>query len=280
MIRLGQYNRLRVIKQEPHGFYLEGDEDYGNILLPNNSTPDDLEIGDEIEVFIYLDSKDIVIATTQRPLACVGEFARLKVVSVQEVGAFLDWGLTKDLFVPFREQLFELTPGQYAIFYVYIDQSHRIAATTRLKSYIDQSKPPFKEGDQVDLLLYQYSDLGIKAIINGSHSGLIYQDDIRKELRPGDAITGFIRKIRPDGKIDLSLTPEGLRGRKDLAEQILDELKASGGTLEINAKTPAETISELFNVSRKKFKIALGFLYKKELITIDDKKITLKDKGE
>lgn len=274
-VKLGKMNQLRVIKEVDHGFYLQGDESWNEILLPRKLATEGLEIDDEIDVFVHFDSKDMIVATTQVPFAQVGDFAVLKVSSVEKFGAFLDWGLDKELFVPFREQLFKMTPGESYVVYLYIDKSNRIAASTRISQFIDKNMPKLKVGEEVGLLPYHKTEMGIKAVINGQYSGLIYEDDIRHDLKLGQKMKGYIQKIRNDNKIDLSLQAPGLRGRKGLSQQILEKLKASGGTLPVTAKTPADTISEMFGVSRKKFKIALGFLYKNNLISIEDDKIIL-----
>ncbi len=276
MLNIGKFNLLEVIKKEEHGFYLEGGDHWGNILLPNKYVPEGLKVGDEINVFVYLDSKDIVIATTQRPYAMVGEFASLEVSSVEEMGVFLDWGLEKELFVPFREQIFEMLPGRKYVVYVYIDSSYRIAASTRINNYTSTEKPPFRDFQKVELLPYQVTDLGVNAIVEGTHKGLIYKEEIYNKMPLGVKLTGYIKKIRADNKIDLRLQPEGLGGREELAEQIIAKLKKSGGSLNITSKTPAATISSMFNVSRNKFKIALGYLYKNQQISLLDDGITLK----
>lgn len=275
MIDIGKINNLEVIKQEKHGFYLKGDEPFGNILLPNKNAPKNLKINDKLDVFIYFDSEDTIIATSKKPLALVGEFASLKVSSIEDFGVFLDWGLEKELFVPHREQLFKMMPGQSYVVYVYVDSSQRIAASTRIAKFIDKSPPPYREGDQVELLPYQKTDLGVKAIINGSHDGLIFKDDIVHNLKLGQKTQGYIKKIRSDNKVDLGLSFEKDGRRKELAEQILIKLKASGGRLEVNSKSSAEVINAMFKVSRNKFKVALGHLYKKRLISTDETGISL-----
>lgn len=275
MIKIGKMNTLKVLRKVDHGFYLQGDEEWEDILLPRRLAPDSLAINDDIEVFVHFDSNDMICATPQVPYAMVGDFAALEVSKVEEFGVFLDWGLDKELFVPFKEQLFKLEPGQVCAVYIYQDKSDRIAASTRLKKHIDTGKPNLRVGDEVNLLLYQRTDLGMKAIINNRYSGLLYNENIHSDLRPGQKTKGFVSKIREDYKIDLVLQPQGLRGRKDLADQILDKIKESGGTLNVSARTPADEISRMFGVSRKKFKVALGFLYKKRMIVIEDDQIKL-----
>lgn len=275
MIELGRHNYLKVLRKEEKGYFLEGDDIFGDILLPYKFAPSHLKINDEIEVFVYLDSEDLSIATTLKPYAVVGEFAALKVSSVEDFGVFLDWGLDKELLVPFREQLYEMRKGQSYIVYLYIDKTNRIAATTRLKPYIQREKPIFKEGDEVEALLYQQTDLGIKAIVSGSHDGLIYKDDIMNHLKIGQKITAYVKTIRSDYKIDLSLRPIEKSSEDSLPQDILKKLEDAGGTLNITAKTQADIINSMFHTSRKKFKIALGSLYKKRLITVDEDKISL-----
>lgn len=281
MVKLGKFNKLTVNKQVEYGFYLQGDAHWGDILLPKKYVPKGLKLNDEIEVFVYIDSEDTIVATTQKPYATVGEFAVLKVKSVENIGVFLDWGLEKDLFVPYREMLYDMHPGQSYIVYIYVDSSERIAASTRVVKFIDKSPAPFSEGQKVELLPYQFTNLGVNALINGSHlgfshSGLIFKDEIISNLKLGEKIFGYIKKIRDDNKIDLSLQPEGTEGRVELADQIIAKLKEVGGSLDITAKTPADTIHAMFGVSRNKFKIALGYLYKKKLISIDENSISLK----
>ncbi len=275
MIKIGKYNTLEVVKKLEHGFYLGGDDKWGDILLPNKFAPEDLKINDSIKVFLYLDSDDIIIATTETPYATVGQFASLEVSSIENFGLFLDWGLDKELFLPFREKLFDMEIGKKYVVYIYVDSSDRIAASTRIAKYARNKFPiPFKEHQKVDLLPYHTSDMGVNAIINGTYFGLIYKDEIYNPIELGKPITGYIKKVRHDKKIDLRLQPDGLSGTKDLSEIIMNQLKASGGSLPVNAKTPAPVINSMFNVSRKKFKMALGSLYKKKLIEIHDNSIT------
>ncbi len=270
MLKIGKYNQLRVLKQEGQGFYLDGDEEWGSVLLPNKRAPKNLKVEDQIEVFIYFDSDDVVIATTQRPFAVVGEYATLKVKAVEEFGVFLDWGLDKDLFVPFREQIFKMVEGESYVVYPYIDSSGRIAASTRVNKFLSKTPMTYSEGEQVSLRLFQSTDMGVKAIINGQHEGLIYKDDIFSYLNLGDVIPGYIKSVRDDGKIDLLLRLKGSDNRENLADQIIQKLIESNGFLEVNAKTPADVIYSMFNVSRNKFKVALGYLYKQKLITTDE----------
>lgn len=275
MLKLGQSNLLKVLKKEPQGYYLDGGEEWGTILLPNKNAPKDLNIGDDLNAFIYFDSEDIIIATTQKPLAEVGDFAPLKVVTANDIGVFLDLGIDKDLFVPFREQIFKMEPGKSYVVYVYVDNSSRLAATTRLNKHLKANETSLENGQAVDLLIYQQTEMGFKAIINNTYSGLIFKDDLTNNLKLGASVKGFIKNIRPDGKVDLSLRPLEKESKRDLTDKILLKLKESGGTLNISSKSSAEVINSTFNVSRKKFKVALGDLYKKKLINTDNESISL-----
>ncbi len=278
MIQIGNFNSLKVVKHVDFGVYLDGGED-GEILLPLRDMPRDCEIGDILNVFICFDSDDRLIATTQTPLAQVGQFACLEVVSLENVGAFLDWGLPKDLFLPFRERTRPVKVGQTVVVYIYIDNTDRICASMRLDKYVQAESEKqivdFKENQAVELFIAARTDLGFKAIINGTHWGMLYNNEIFQPLEHGDRLSGFIKKIREDGKIDLSLQGAKNESPKDLGEKILALLKSEGGYLAINDKTPAEEIYQILGVSKKKYKIALGGLYKQRLISVHDDGIRL-----
>lgn len=277
-VKVGQINQLRVVKEVDHGFYLQGDETWGEILLPRKLAENDTQIDDDVDVFIYFDSQDRIVATPQRPIAQVGEFALLKVTTETDFGVFMDWGLDKDLLVPLREQLFKMQPGQAYVVYIYIDKSGRIAGSTRISNKLDHThRPDYKVNQEVDLLIYQETDMGLKAIVDGQYSGLIYKDEVRGELGPGQQTRGFVSKVRDDNKLDIRLQPSGLKGRGDLADQILGKLRDEGGRLEVTAKSSSEEINALFGVSRKKFKVALGLLYKRKEIVTDEDSISLPD---
>ena len=278
MTEIGKYNRLRVVKEVDFGLYLEG-EPFGEILLPQKYVPQNCTIDDWIEVFIYLDSEDRIIATTQRPLAVVGECAMLRVVSATPVGAFLDWGLPKDLLVPFREQKEKMKQGQRCIVYVYLDEkSNRIAASSRLDKYLDKEKADFINGQEVNLLIAEETEIGYKAIVNNRHWGLLYKNMLFQPLVRGQRIKGFIDKIREDGKIDLTLHKPGYDKVNELAQKILALLKKEGGTLALTDKTPPETIYRLFGVSKKTYKKAVGALFKQKAIVINDNGLMLSKK--
>lgn len=276
MLEIGRMNQLRILREVDFGLYLDDGED-GEILLPVRYMPEHFDIGDYLDVFISYDSEDRLVATTDQPYAMVGEFALLKVVALSPVGAFLDWGLPKDLFLPFAEQSRPLKVGQDVIVYIYIDNSERIAASMRLERNLSKTPHPYELGQQVDLLIIGKTDLGFKAIIEGQHLGLLFENEVFQPLEYGQAVKGFIKNIRSDGKIDLSLKimRTGHTAAEDIAPQILAELEKKGGFLPIDDKTPAETIYKLFGVSKKKYKMALGGLYKKRLITISDDGIRL-----
>lgn len=271
MLEIGRINHLEVISETDFGLYLDGKED-GEILLPLRYAPKEIHIGDSLDVFIYLDSNDRLIATTETPLAMLGDFAVLEVVAIERVGAFLEWGLSKDLFLPFAEQTRELQVGHKIIIFIYLDKSHRLSASMRLDRNIEKSPATYEAGEPVRLLIAQKTDLGYKAIIEGGHWGMLFEDEVFQNLQYAQIIDAFIKNVRPDGKIDLTLrNPETAKNLiPDLSEHILTLLRAEGGFLAINDKTPAEKIYELFGVSKKKYKIALGGLYKKRMIKIDD----------
>ena len=269
MAEIGKYNVLKVVKDLDFGLYLEGGE-LGEILLPRRYVPINCTVDDELEVFIYLDSEDRLIATTEMPEAEVGEFAYLKAVEVGKVGAFMDWGLPKDLLVPFREQKADIEKGRGYVVYVYLDdESKRIAASSKVEKFLDNIPPEYEEGQEVDLLIYHQSDLGYKAIINNTHSGMIYANEVFKKIRKGDKLKGYIKKVRSDDKIDLMLEKPGYEKVDSIAQSILDKLKDHQNFLKITDKSPADEISSMFGISKKTFKKAIGTLYKQRIISID-----------
>ncbi|SDO24107.1 CvfB family protein [Pseudomonas jinjuensis] len=278
MAVIGRFNSLQVVKHTDFGLYLDGGP-HGEILLPKRYVPKDepTEEGDWLNVFVYLDSEDRVIATTQKPRVQVGGFASLKVVEVNRVGLFLDWGLPKDLLLPHSEEKRPLQVGDYCVVYVYLDErTRRITATARLDRYLDNTPANYRSGEEVDLLVVERTDLGFKAIIDGKHWGLIHKNEMFKFLRGGMREKGYIKEVRADGKISLSLQPVGQAARDDLSEKILAELRAAGGSLAISDKSPPEQISQQFGVSKGNFKKAIGGLYKQGLITILDDRIELR----
>jgi predicted RNA-binding protein (virulence factor B family) len=275
MTDIGKYNTLAVLRKLDFGFYLDGSE-AGDILLPLRYAPENCKPGDKLDVFIYFDSEDRIIATTERPLAKVGEFAYLRVVSVNSVGAFLDWGLPKDLLVPFREQKQTMEEGKSYIVFIYIDtESNRIAASAKLGQFLNLEPVNYLEGDEVDLMIISHSELGYKAVINGRHEGILYENEVFQPLRKGQQIKGFIKKVRVDGKIDLRLLKDGYQKVDSLTENILEVLENNDGFIAINDKSPAEDIYRLFGMSKKTFKKAAGALFKARLISIGEEGISL-----
>lgn len=281
MIEIGRLNKLKVLKHVDFGVFLDGEDD-GEILLPLRYMPENCDVGDTVEVFVMFDSEDRLMATTETPKAMVGDFAFLKVVAVESVGAFLDWGLAKDLFLPYAEQIHTPRVGQDIIVYIYTDKSDRISASMRLDRYVEKTATDYKEGQPVQLLIAGKTDLGYKALVDNKYWGVIYENEVFQPLKYGQRTQGFIKKLRPDGKIDLILQKTdkvGHEAAEDIGPLIMDMLQKKGGYLAINDKTPAETIYNLFGVSKKKYKIALGGLYKKRLITVDDDGIRLANKN-
>jgi len=276
MAEIGIFNNLRVIKEVDFGVYLDGGE-HEEILLPRRYVPENCKVDDNIRVFIYLDSEDRFIATTETPYAMVGDFALLKVVAVESVGAFLDWGLLKDLLVPFGEQSPTMEIGKSYIVKIYVDkQTNRIAATTRLDRYLDNEPGNFHAGQEVKLLICNQTDIGYKAIINGTHWGVLYSNEVFQPLKSGQKTKGYIKKVREDNKIDLSLHKPGYERVDDITDTIINVLKEQGGFISVTDKSSPETINKLFGVSKKTYKKAIGAIYRKRLITIESDGIRLK----
>lgn len=269
MAELGKRNALRVLRDTPPGVYLDG-EQLGEILLPRRYVPDGLAPGQTIDVFLYLDSEDRLVATTETPYAYVGEFACLECVGFNpKVGCFLDWGLSKDLLLPLREQDAPVYPGDRVVVYVHVDErSGRIAASARLSRHLDLVPPDYHDDQSVHLLIWGETPLGYKAIVDHTHSGLLYRAEISTPLQTGQELTGYVRKVRPDGKIDLRVDREGYRRVAPLADRILDELRANNGRLNLNDSSSPEAIRAAFDTSKKAFKQALGALYRERKIRL------------
>lgn len=275
MAQIGKINHLEVLKELDFGIYLDGGE-LGEILMPKRYVPEGTMLGDYIEAFIYLDSEDRLIATTEKPLAQVEEFALLEVVSVTSVGAFLYWGLPKDLFVPFREQRKPMEVGGRYLVYIYLDtDSKRIAASSKIENYLDNIPVDYDENEEVDLIIVNQTDLGYNAIIDNSHMGVLYRNEVFQELNSGDRLQGYIKKIRPDGKIDLRLDKIGYEKIGGLADKIIAKLEQNSGFLALSDKSSPDEIYRQFKVSKKNFKAALGALYKQRRISLDDNGIKL-----
>lgn len=282
-LQIGRTCLLKVNRQVEFGFYLDGGEQYGEVLLPNGEIrPDiDVHIGEPLEVFLYLDTQERIVATTHMPLAQVGDFAYLEVAWVNNFGAFLHWGPLKDLFVPFREQKMKMMKGHSYIVHVHLDpETYRIMASAKVEHFLSQDFPPYRTGDQVELLIWQKTDLGLKAIVDGRYGGLLYDTQMFRTLRTGDRVKGYISQVRPDGKLDLSLQCPGQRGVEDFSAQLLRHLQMNGGQTPLGDKSPAEEIYALFGVSKKVFKKAVGDLYRQRLIEISDTGIRLTPQGK
>lgn len=267
-IRLGDYNLLTVVKQVDFGLYLDGGDE-GEILLPKRYVPEDVKVGDEINVFIYLDIDERLVATTEHPLCKVGDFAYLSVAWVNQYGAFLRWGLMKDLFCPFREQKKRMQQDESYIVHVHIDEeSYRIVASAKVEHYLSKEPHNYKMGDEVSLLVWQKTELGFKVIIDNLYSGLVYDDQVFRPLHTGDRLKGYIASVRPDGKIDVTLQPIGRRSVLDFSATLLKYLQQHNGYCELGDKSDAELIKERFHVSKKVYKQAIGDLYRQHIILI------------
>lgn len=275
MLEIGKYNKLTVLRKVDFGYYLDG-LDYGDILMPAKYAEESLEPGDDVDVFVYLDSSEKLIATTEKPLAEVGQIGYLKVVKVNDIGAFLDWGVTKQLFVPFAEQKSKLEEDKFYWVYIFIDPvTERIMGSTKLGKFLDQTPPFFKANEITSGLVWQKTDLGYKIIINHSHTGLLFNSEIYKTLQPGDLIDVEIKNVRPDGKIDLCLPKSALEKSDEVSEIVLKKLQANNGFLPFGDHTAPEIIKQELGLSKKSFKKAIGKLYKERTITIEENGIYL-----
>jgi predicted RNA-binding protein (virulence factor B family) len=275
MAAIGKMNLLEVVKTVDFGVYLKSDT-FPEILLPRKYVPRNCQIGDKVNVFVHKDSEDRIIATTQVPAAMVGDYACLKATHVTDVGAFLDWGLLKDLFVPFREQKIPMEEGNYYTVHIYLDEeTDRIAASSKVHKYLNKEPVTYETGQEVEVMVIYRTDLGYKCIIEQTHTGVLYENEVFAELEQGQVIKAFIKKIRPDEKIDLSLQKQGYARVEGLPEQILEKLKAQAGFMPLNSKSAPDVIYQAFGVSKKTFKMAVSNLYKSRLITIEDNGIRL-----
>ena len=278
MVEIGRVIELEIIKKVDFGVYLDG-ENLGEILLPKKFLENDPDIGDFIKVFIHLDSEDRIIATTKMPYALIDEFAFLMVADVSRVGAFLDWGLEKDLFVPFREQREKMVRGKsYLVRIYHDDKSNRIAASSKIDKFIISPSEDLAENQPVNMLISYQTELGFKAIIDNKYQGMLFKNDIFKPIKIGQLIKGYIKKIRPDGKIDLSIHPSGYRKIDALSHKILKVLKDNDGYISVTDRSKPELIYHIFGMSKKSYKTSVGALYKSRLITIEKTGIKLVNK--
>lgn len=275
-IRLGEFNELEVVKEVDFGLYLDGGEEAGEILLPTRYVPEHFEIGERLNVFLYLDNEERLIATTLTPFVQVGQFACLEVAWINQYGAFLNWGLMKDLFVPFREQKMTMQVGNKYVVHAHLDEeSYRIVASAKVERYLSKEMPEYLPDEEVDILIWQKTDLGFKAIVDHQFSGLLYENEVFSPLRTGMTMKAFVKQVREDGKIDLILQKPGFEKIDDFAKELLDYIQSHEGRLPLTDKSPAEDIYALFGVSKKTFKKSVGDLYKKRLILLKEDGIYL-----
>jgi len=278
MAAIGKYNTLEVIKEKDFGVYLDAGE-LGEILLPKRYCPDDLEVGEMIRVFIYLDTDDYLIATTETPKAIVDEFAMLKVSEVNDIGAFLDWGLSKEVLLPYSEQKNRpVEVGKRYLVRLYLDKNtNRIVASTKIDKFLDKTPANYKAGEEVQLVIANRTDLGQKAIVNHEHWGLIFRSDVLKTVYPGQKFKGYIKEVRADGKINLSMQKPGYSKVVDTTQQILDMMDEQDGFITLNDKSSPELIYKHFGISKKAFKMAVGALLKQGKIEKEPGGLRLKD---
>lgn len=270
MIHIGEYNTLEILRDTEPGLFL-GDTEENEVLLPNRYVPEYFEIGDTIEVFVYLDNEERIIATTDKPFIGVGEFAVLRCNDVTNYGAFLDWGLVKELFCPFKEQAFPMKKGGWYLVHCYMDEkTERLVASSKTNRFLDNSELSVSEFDTVDVIVSHPSDIGMNVIINNKHFGLIYKNNIFQDLSIGDTLKGVVKKIRPGNKIDISLGQIGYRNIEPNAKLIVEALQDNSGFLPLHDKSSPEAIKEQLQMSKKNFKKAIGTLYKQKIIVIKE----------
>lgn len=274
MIEIGKYNTLKIARTTKVGLYLtDGGAD---ILLPNKYVPEQYELGDEIAVFVYLDHEERPVATTLEPYIFLNEFALLRVNYINNFGAFMDWGMEKDLFVPFKEQARPMEQGKRYLVYMYLDEkTNRLVGSSKTNQFLDNKNITVEKGEEVDLIVSHITEVGINVIINEKHKGLLYKNEVYEDLRTGDRVIGYVKNIRPDGKIDVSRQPFGLERIDASAQAVLDELKSSRGFLRLNDDSHPEDIKTVLQMSKKTFKKAIGILYKQKLIEIKEDGIHL-----
>ncbi len=272
MLQLGKFQELTILRDTDPGLFL-GDSEENEVLLPNRYKPEEYSIGDTLRVFVYLDNEERPIATTEKPYVTLNDFAYLRCSEVTKYGAFMDWGLVKQLFVPFKEQARPMKKGNWYVIYLYLDEkTNRLVGSSKTNRFLSNENLTVKKYDEVSIMVTHITDKGANVIVNGKHKGLIYMDDIFEDIRTGDRITAYVRKVRHDNKIDLVLQPEGYRSIEPNAKYLLEELEAAGGFLPYHDKTDPETIKNMLGLSKKSFKKAIGSLYK-------DKRILIKDDG-
>lgn len=274
MLQIGEYNTLKVLRDTKVGLFL-GDEE-NDVLLPKKYVPKEFFVGDEMKVFIYLDHEERPVATTLRPYVKLNEFAHLKVNYINQFGAFLDWGLEKDLFVPFKEQSKPMEVGKRYLIYMYLDEkTNRLAATSKVQKYFSTEIPAFEPNEEVEVMISHFTDMGVNVIIENRYKGLVYADEVFKDLKLGKKTKAYIKQVRPDGKIDVSFKKIGTAAIDEDAQLIIDELKANNGFLGLHDKSHPEEIKTILQMSKKAFKKAVGSLYKAKIIDIKENGIFL-----
>lgn len=276
MIHIGEYNSLTILRDTEPGLFL-GDNEDNEVLLPNRYVPASFEIGDSIEVFVYLDNEERLVAVTDKPYIKRGDFAVLRCNAVTKMGAFLDWGMVKELFCPFKEQAFKMKKGGWYLVYCYLDEkTDRLVASSKTNRFLDNKELTVKPFDEVDLIVSHPSEIGMNVIVNKKHLGLIYNDNIFQDISVGDRLKGIVKKIRPGNKLDIALGQIGYRNIEPNAELILKELEDNSGYLDLSDKSGPEDIKRILQMSKKSFKKAIGSLYKQKLIVIKEDGIYLK----
>ena len=277
MIKLGEDNILKVLRETSVGLFL-GDEEGNDVLLPNKYVEEDFKVDDELNVFVYKDSEDRIIATTLAPKIKINQFAYLKAKASTSFGTFMDWGLEKDLLVPFRQQASEIEAGKWYVVYMYLDaETNRLVGSTRTNSFLEDENVDFQEGDEVDVLVTSISEMGISLIINNQYKGLAYTNETFKKVKPGERHFAYVKKIREDNKLDISFHKQGYKAVERNSVQILEKLTQNNGFLPLNDKSTPEEILEFLEMSKKTFKKSIGTLYKQKIIKIEDKGISLID---
>lgn len=275
MIHIGEYNTLEILREAEQGLYI-ADAEGNEVLLPNRYVPEAYKIWDKLEVFVYLDNEERLVAVTDEPYITRGQFAMLRCNQVTQHGAFLDWGMVKELFCPFKEQAFKMKAGGWYLVHCYLDEkTDRLVASSKTNHFLDNKELTVQQFDEVDLIVSHPSEIGMNVIVNNRHAGLIFKDDIYKELSVGDKLKGIVKKVRPDNKLDIALGQIGYRNIEPNADAIMHELEDNGGYLNLTDKSDPESIKEVLQMSKKTFKKAIGTLYKQRLIEIKDDGIYL-----
>lgn len=269
MIEIGAFNNLKILRDTDPGLFLGNDED-NEVLLPNRYVPQDFNIGDDIDVFVYLDNEERLVAVTDKPHIKKGDFALLRCNAISDFGAFLDWGMVKELFCPFKEQAFKMVKGGWYLVYCYLDEkTNRLVASSKTNRFLDNSELTVSIYDEVDLIVSHPSEIGMNVIVNKTHLGLVYSNSIFQDLNIGDQLKGVVKKIRPGNKLDISLQKIGYRNIEPSAQLLLDLIHRQNGFLNINDKSSPETIKSVAQMSKKSFKKAIGALYKQRLIRLE-----------